>query len=37
MRCNGILGGKWYDPPGSKAYDKLGDPEIYSLIRGAYS
>jgi len=25
----GILGGaKWYDPPGSNAYDKLGDPGI---------
>jgi len=37
MRCNGILGGqsgmvlleaKWYGPPGSKAYGKLGDPGI---------
>ena len=28
--CNGILGGKWYDPPGSKhMFDKLGDPRIY--------
>jgi len=30
MRCNGILegGAKWYDPPGSKAYGRLGDPGI---------
>ena len=28
MRCNGIMEGKQYelyDPPGSKAYDNLGD------------
>jgi len=30
MRCNRILGegAKWYDPPGSKTYGKLGDPGI---------
>jgi len=28
MRCNGILGGKVYDPDGSKTYDKLGDLSI---------
>ena len=26
MRCNGILGGKLYDSPESKVYDRLGDP-----------
>ena len=37
MRYKGIMGGgggKQYDPTGSKAYDKPGDPGIYSLIRG---
>jgi len=28
MQRNTGGGAKWYDPPGSKAYDKLGDPGI---------
>ena len=34
MRCREILEVKRYDPPGSKAYDKIRDPGIYYLIRG---
>jgi len=35
---NWRVGQKWYDPPGSKAYDKLWDPRIIicPLIRGMY-
>jgi len=39
VQSNGILGGaKWYDPSGSKAYGKLGNPGIIIcyLIRGMH-
>ena len=32
-----VCGAKWYYPPGSKAYGKLGDPEIYFVVQSIIS